>query len=237
MIGQPLSVSNLHKTYVGAEHPVFEGFNLEVEAGSLCAIVGVSGVGKTTLLNCVAALDHWAEGSIKVGEEFVPLHEPEAASLYRRRHVGLAFQQPHLLPEFTVLENLLMPIRILRDPKADDEVWALELLALIGLADLADRLPSTLSGGQAARVGLARALIRKPSLWLLDEPTGNLDPATADEVFAFLLRLHGELRPTTLIVTHNPLLSDLCERVVKMGTERCADPISYTDNMKNHDSE
>lgn len=217
MIGLPLVVSDLHKTYVGAEHPVFDGFSLEVEAGCLCAIVGVSGVGKTTLLNCVAALDHWTEGSIKVGEAFVPLHEPEAASLYRRRHVGLAFQQPHLLPEFTVLENLLMPIRILREPTAEDEAWGLELLALVGLGDLAGRLPSTLSGGQAARAGLARALVRKPSLWLLDEPTGNLDPDTAGEAFEFLLRLHRELRPTTLLVTHNPGLSDRCERVVRLG--------------------
>ena len=217
MIGQPLSIANLHKTYVGAEHPVFEGYSLEVEAGCLCAIVGVSGVGKTTLLNCVAALDHWTEGSIKVGGEYVPLHEPEAASLFRRRHVGLAFQQPHLLPEFTVLENLLMPIRIVHDLRAGDETWGLELLAMVGLADLAQRLPSTLSGGQAARAGLARALVRKPSLWLLDEPTGNLDPATAEEAFAFLLRLHRELRPTTLMVTHNPTLSIRCERTVRLG--------------------
>ena len=217
MIGQPLVIENLHKTYAGAEHPVFEGYRLEVKAGCLCAIVGVSGVGKTTLLNCIAALDHWSEGSIKVGETLVPLHEPEAAALFRRRHVGLAFQQPHLLPEFTILENLLMPVRIVGDLKDEDEAWALELLALVGLADLAPRLPSTLSGGQAARAGLARALVRRPSLWLLDEPTGNLDPATAEETFASLLRLHRELRPTTLMVTHNPALSARCERTVRLG--------------------
>lgn len=90
---------------------------------------------------------------------------------------------------------------------------------MVGLADLADRLPSTLSGGQGARAGLARALVRKPSLWLLDEPTGNLDPDTAEEAFGFLLRLQGELRPTTLIVTHNPSLSERCERVVRLGKE------------------
>jgi putative ABC transport system ATP-binding protein len=179
--------------------------------------VGVSGVGKTTLLNCVAALDHWTGGSIRIGAEDVPLHAPEAASLYRRKHVGLAFQQPHLLPEFTVLENLLMPVRIVRDPTPEDESWGQELLAMVGLADLAERLPSTLSGGQAARAGLARALVRKPSLWLLDEPTGNLDPATAEETFDFLLRLHQELRPTTLMVTHNPTLSERCERTVRLG--------------------
>jgi putative ABC transport system ATP-binding protein len=217
MIGQPLSITDLHKTYPGAEHPVFDGYGLEVEAGCLCAVVGVSGVGKTTLLNCVAALDHWNGGSIKVGDESVPLREPEAASLFRRKHVGLAFQQPHLLPEFTVLENLLMPLRIARSLQAQDEPWARELLAMVGLADLTDRLPSTLSGGQAARVGLARALVRKPSLWLLDEPTGNLDPDTAEEAFQFLLRLHRELKPTTLLVTHNPLLSERCERTERLG--------------------
>jgi putative ABC transport system ATP-binding protein len=217
MIGQQLSITGLDKTYPGAEHPVFQGYNLDVEAGTLCAVVGVSGVGKTTLLNCIAALDHWDAGTIQVNGETVPLHQPEAGALHRRRHIGLAFQQPHLLPEFTVLENLLMPLRILGPLDADQEAWGRQLLELVGLPELVDRLPSTLSGGQAARVGLARALVRKPSLWLLDEPTGNLDPATAEEVFDFLLRLHGELRPTTLLVTHNPALSARCERVVRLG--------------------
>jgi putative ABC transport system ATP-binding protein len=167
MTGLPLSVRNLHKTYAGAEHPVFDGFSLEVEAGSLCAVVGPSGVGKTTLLNCVAGLDHWESGSIQAGNQMVPMGQPEASALYRRAHVGLAFQQPHLLPEFTVEENLLMP---------------------------------------------------RPGLWLLDEPTGNLDPATAQEVFEFLLALHAELRPTTLLVTHNLALAERCGRIVRLGT-------------------
>ena len=110
-----------------------------------------------------------------------------------------------------------MPVRIVREPTREDEAWGQELLALVGLADLASRLPATLSGGQAARVGLARALVRRPSLWLLDEPTGNLDPATAEEAFEFLLRLHRELRPTTLMVTHNPNLSGRCERTERLG--------------------
>ena len=217
MNGLPLSIRNLHKTYAGSEHPVFDGFALEVEAGALCAVVGMSGVGKTTLLNCVAGLDHWEAGSIHAGDQQVPMGQPEASALFRRAHVGLAFQQPHLLPEFTVAENLLMPLRITGDLQPRDLTWVDELLAMVGLADMGKRLPGTLSGGQAARVGLARALVRRPSLWLLDEPTGNLDPATAQEVFAFLLRLHKELRPTTLLVTHNPLLSELCGRIVRLG--------------------
>lgn len=217
MIGQPLTISDLHKTYPGAEHPVFHGYSLEVEAGGLCAVVGVSGVGKTTLLNCIAGLDTWEEGHIQVNGEAVPKGDLEGLALFRRKHVGLAFQQPHLLPEFTVLENLLMPLRIDGSLAPGHEVWAMELLAHVGLADLAGRLPSTLSGGQAARTGLARALIRKPSLWLLDEPTGNLDPETAQEVFEVLLRLHGELKPTTLMVTHNLDLAERCERTVRLG--------------------
>ncbi|HQL47822.1 MAG: putative ABC transporter ATP-binding protein [Acidobacteria bacterium ADurb.Bin340] len=217
MIGQALSIENLHKTYEGAEHPVFDGFSLDVEAGALVAVVGVSGVGKTTLLNCIAGLDGWQGGGIRVGDEAVPLGNPEALALFRRRHAGLAFQQPHLLPEFTVLENLLMPFRIAGAVTAEDDAWVRELLGRVGLAGFEDRLPGTLSGGQAARVGLARALVRRPSLWLLDEPTGNLDPDTAMEVFEVLLKLHAELRPTTLLVTHNPELAARCQRTVRLG--------------------
>jgi putative ABC transport system ATP-binding protein len=216
MIGQTLTITGLHKTYPGNAHPVFDGFDLEVEAGCLCAIVGVSGVGKTTLLNCVAGLDHWEGGAIAVNREPVP-EGAEARALYRRRRVGLAFQQPHLLPEFTVRENLRMPLLIDGDESREAEAWIGELLATVGLGDLGERLPGQLSGGQAARAGLARALVRKPALWLLDEPTGNLDPATAEEVFGFLLNLHTELRPTTLLVTHNPGLAERCMRTVRLG--------------------
>jgi putative ABC transport system ATP-binding protein len=217
MNGLPLSIRELHKTYAGAEHPVFDGFSLEVEAGALCAVVGVSGVGKTTLLNCIAGLDHWESGSILAGAQAVPMGQPEASALFRRANVGLAFQQPHLLPEFTVEENLLMPWRISGELLPEHHAWVRELLDTVGLAELGQRLPGTLSGGQAARVGLARALVRRPGLWLLDEPTGNLDPATAQEVFEFLLRLHRELQPTTLLVTHNPMLAERCGRIVRLG--------------------
>jgi putative ABC transport system ATP-binding protein len=216
MIGQPLSIQGLHKTYPGNAHPVFDGFDLEVEAGSLCAIVGVSGVGKTTLLNCVAGLDHWEAGGITIGGDPVP-EGAEARALYRRCRVGLAFQQPHLLPEFTVRENLRMPLLIEGDVAPEAEAWIGQLLSTVGLGDLGERLPGQLSGGQAARAGLARALVRRPALWLLDEPTGNLDPATAEEVFGFLMGLHAELRPTTLLVTHNPGLAERCMRTVRLG--------------------
>ncbi len=216
MIGQPLTITGLHKTYPGNARPVFDGFDLEVAAGSLCALVGVSGVGKTTLLNCIAGLDHWEAGGIAVGGIAVPAGA-EARALFRRARVGLAFQQPHLLPEFTVRENLRMPLLIEDAVTPAAETWIDHLLATVGLGALGERLPNQLSGGEAARAGLARALVRRPALWLLDEPTGNLDPATSEEVFGFLLSLHAELRPTTLLVTHNPALAERCMRTVRLG--------------------
>jgi putative ABC transport system ATP-binding protein len=217
MIGLELQIRDLHKTYPGNEHPVFNGLDLTVAAGSLCALVGMSGVGKTTLLNCVAALDRWDAGSLSLGGKPVPQGDPTAGSLWRRHHVGLAFQSPHLLPEFTVYENLVLPLLVEGDLSPEQDEWIKHLLTTVGLLELVARFPGQLSGGQAARVGLVRALVRKPGLWLLDEPTGNLDPGTAEEVFGFLLKLHAELRPTTLIVTHNPELAARCERTVRLG--------------------
>jgi putative ABC transport system ATP-binding protein len=216
MIGEELRIEGLHKTYPGAEHPVFDGFDLQVEAGTLCAVVGVSGVGKTTLLNCIASLDRWEGGRIAIGGQAVPQGSPEAGSLYRRAKVGLAFQQPHLLPEFTLRENLRMPLLVAGEVDDASEQWIGRLLASVCLGELQHRYPNQLSGGQAARAGFARALVRKPALWLLDEPTGNLDPDTAEEVFGVLLRLQRELRPTTLMVTHNLDLAARCDRTVRL---------------------
>lgn len=213
----PLSIRDLHKTYAGSEHPVFDGFSLEVEPGALCAVMGPSGVGKTTLLNCIAGLDHWEGGSIRVGGTALDPSDRTAMSLHRRANIGLAFQQPHLLPEFTLEENLALPLMLDGGPDAAQKSWIGDLLSVVGLAELAQRFPNQLSGGQAARGGLARALVRKPALWLLDEPTGNLDPQTAEEVFGFLLRLHAELKPTTLLVTHNPELAARCGRIVHLS--------------------
>jgi putative ABC transport system ATP-binding protein len=214
--GQALIIDSLCKTYPGAEHPVFAGYGLSLPGGALCAIVGVSGVGKTTLLNCIAALDTWDSGAICVGDEPVPKNNPVQGALYRRRKVGMAFQWPHLLPEFTVLENMEIPLRIDNTLGQVESAWCKQLLELVGVGDLIGRLPSQISGGQAARVGLARALVRRPAIWLLDEPTGNLDPETANEVFQVLQALHRELRPTTLLVTHNPTLADGCESVERL---------------------
>lgn len=216
MHGLSLSIRDLNKKYPTSECPVFKNFSLEVSAGSLCAVVGPSGIGKTTLLNCVAGLDCWDSGTIYVNNQIVPIKNTEASAHYRRKHIGIAFQQPHLLPEFTVEENLLVPFRIAGNLEPASQAWITNLATMVGINELANRLPETLSGGQAARVCLVRALANKPSLWLLDEPTGNLDPNTAEEVFNFLLRLHNELRPTTLLVTHNINIAKRCERIIQL---------------------
>jgi len=216
MHGLSLSVRDLHKRYTTLEYPVFKNFSLEVTAGSLCAIVGPSGIGKTTLLNCIAGIDCWDSGTILVNKQSVPKNDPEASAKYRCKSIGMSFQQPHLLPEFTIEENLLMPLRIAGNLKKSDKAWITKLSTTIGINELANRLPETLSGGQAARVCLIRALANKPSLWLLDEPTGNLDSKTAEEVFRLLLNLHCELRPTTLLVTHNINIAKRCERIIKL---------------------
>jgi putative ABC transport system ATP-binding protein len=216
MNGLDLRIVNLHKTYPGAECPVFNGFCLDIKAGSLCAIIGPSGIGKTTLLNCISGLDHWELGSIYVGEQSIPTNNPEALALYRRKHIGMAFQQPYLMSEFTVEENLLIPFRIIGNVTSQQRNWVANLLTNMGLMHLANRFPETLSSGQAARIGLIRAIVRQPSIWLLDEPTGNLDPTTAKEVFQFLINIHQELRPTTLLVTHNIAIAERCEYIIKL---------------------
>jgi putative ABC transport system ATP-binding protein len=213
IFGQQLAIESLHKTYPGAEHPVFEGYSLSLEPGCLCALVGVSGIGKTTLLNCIAALDTWDSGEIAVDSTPIPKDNPHLGALYRRRSVGMAFQSPRLLPEFTILENMEIPLRIDNSLGSAEAEWCTRLLALVGIESLGGRLPHQISGGQAARAGLARALARKPAIWLLDEPTGNLDPETAGEVFHALQALHAELRPTTILVTHNPALAAKCQMV------------------------
>lgn len=208
-----VDVRQLYKSYPGSEHPVLNNFSMSLTPGSLNALVGPSGVGKTTLLNCLSGLDGWQSGSIHLGSHVMNPSDPRSSSLFRRQHIGLTFQDPRLLPEFTVLENVLIPMKL---DGGWDEVWGKSLLHEVGCSDLADRFPHQLSGGQAARIGLARAMVRKPSLWLLDEPTGNLDPVTADLITNFIHKLHQNLKPTTLIVTHNNVLAHICERQISL---------------------
>ncbi|MFM8430861.1 MAG: ABC transporter ATP-binding protein [Holophagaceae bacterium] len=209
-----VEVQQLSKRYPGSERPVLNNFSMALTPGSLNALVGPSGVGKTTLLNCLSGLDGWQSGSIHLGSHLMNPSDSIASSLFRRQYIGLTFQDPRLLPEFTVLENVLIPMKLDGDW---DEAWGKSLLHEVGCEGLADRFPHQLSGGQASRIGLARAMVRKPSLWLLDEPTGNLDPLTADLITSFIQKLHQHLKPTTLIVTHNQTLAQVCQHQISLA--------------------
>lgn len=209
-----VEVQQLSKRYPGSERPVLNNFSMALTPGSLNALVGPSGVGKTTLLNCLSGLDGWQSGSIHLGSHLMNPSDSIASSLFRRQYIGLTFQDPRLLPEFTVLENVLIPMKLDGDW---DEAWGKSLLHEVGCEGLADRFPHQLSGGQASRIGLARAMVRKPSLWLLDEPTGNLDPLTADLITGFIQKLHQHLKPTTLIVTHNQTLAQACQHQISLA--------------------
>jgi len=209
-----VDVQQLSKRYPGSERPVLNNFSMALTPGSLNALVGPSGVGKTTLLNCLSGLDGWQSGSIHLGSHLMNPSDSISSSLFRRQYIGLTFQDPRLLPEFTVLENVLIPMKLDGDW---DEAWGKSLLHEVGCEGLADRFPHQLSGGQASRIGLARATVRKPSLWLLDEPTGNLDPLTADLITSFIQKLHQHLKPTTLIVTHNQTLAQVCQHQISLA--------------------
>lgn len=215
-----ISVRGLGKRYAGA--PVFEHVSLSVSAGEFVAIIGESGVGKSTLLNCLAALDHWDEGRIDVqGTDLASLDETTRA-LWRRQHVGFVFQAFHVLPHLDVRQNVALPLMLLGQsgPAAQERVSA--MLAAVGLAGLGERLPQQLSGGQLQRVAIARALVHRPGLLLADEPTGNLDPQTASQVMALLLQQTREHGAALVLVTHSEAAAAQADRVLRLTAQGIA---------------
>jgi lipoprotein-releasing system ATP-binding protein len=213
-----VSVSGLNKTYVTGTQRlhVLRDVEMEVAAGEMLAIVGASGVGKSTLLHVLGALDRADSGSIRIGD--VDLRAMSDASLvtFRNRNVGFVFQFHHLLPEFDAAENIQMPMRIARVPLADARARAADLLARVGLGERMNHRPNMLSGGEQQRVAVARALIMKPALLLADEPTGDLDETTADSLHALLREMHAAHGLTSVIATHNPRLASACDRVLRL---------------------
>lgn len=207
-----VEVRALTKRY-GA-HTVFEAVDLTVRSGEIVAIVGESGVGKSTLLNCIAGLDSADGGDVRVmGEAVARLPEAEQARL-RRRHIGFVFQAFHVLPHLTVAQNVALPLLLLGG--GDDRERVQRALAQVGLADLGERMPAQLSGGQLQRVAIARALIHRPALLLADEPSGNLDPKTAESVLDALVeqvRSHGA---ACLLVTHSPAAAARADRILEL---------------------
>jgi len=213
-----LEASGLVKSYPVGGRPltVLRDLDLQVNAGEMLAIVGASGVGKSTLLHVLGGLDRADEGRIAVdGHELTTMADADIVA-FRNRHVGFVFQFHHLLPEFNALENAEMPMRIARMRIADARPRAEELLTRVGLGERLTHRPGTLSGGEQQRVAVARALVMRPSLLLADEPTGDLDEQTADALHALLREMHQIYGLTSVIATHNPRLAAACDRTLRL---------------------
>jgi len=217
-----LDVAGLHKRYrhgLTVLH-VLQGLDLQVAAGEMVAVVGASGVGKSTLLHVIGGLDAWDDGTITLGGQ--PLAEQREAErvAFRNRTVGFVFQFHHLLPEFSAVENAEMPLRIGRVAPAAARARATALLQRVGLGDRLEHRPGTLSGGEQQRVALARALVTRPQLLLADEPTGDLDERTADDLHGLIREMHREHGLTSVIATHNMRLAATCDRVLRLAGGR-----------------
>jgi lipoprotein-releasing system ATP-binding protein len=199
---------------------VLRDLDLQVEAGEMVAIIGASGVGKSTLLHVLGGLDRVEQGTIAIGDTAVTaLPDPDIVA-FRNRSVGFVFQFHHLLPEFSALENAEMPMRIARIPMTETRERAGDLLRRVGLGERLTHRPGMLSGGEQQRVAVARALVMRPSILLADEPTGDLDEQTADSLHALLREMHGAYGLTSVIATHNPRLAAGCDRVLRLQEGR-----------------
>jgi putative ABC transport system ATP-binding protein len=209
-----LNIRNLSKCYgEDGSDPVFADVNLDVAPGEFVAIVGESGVGKSTLLNCLAGLDTVSGGEVRVLDTLITQLDDQAAARFRRRHLGFVFQAFHVLPHLDVAQNVAVPLMLLGQPDAARVQAALQA---VGLGDLGHRLPQALSGGQLQRVAIARALIHQPSLLLADEPTGNLDPETAAHIMDVLLAQTREHGAACVMVTHSQAAAQRADRVLRL---------------------
>jgi lipoprotein-releasing system ATP-binding protein len=199
---------------------VLRGLDLSMEQGEMVAIVGASGVGKSTLLHILGGLDSLDSGTVRInGTDLASLSDGELVT-FRNHHIGFVFQFHHLLPEFTALENAEMPMRIARRAAAERRVRAATLLESVGLGERLSHRPGMLSGGEQQRVAIARALIMEPDLLLADEPTGDLDEHTADTLHQLLRGMTRERGLTSVIATHNPRLAASCDRVLRLEEGR-----------------
>jgi lipoprotein-releasing system ATP-binding protein len=217
-----LRAVNLKKVFRSghSELVLFENLSFQVNGGEMLAIVGESGAGKSTLLHILGVLDTASEGDVYFAQsELNKLSEDDAAE-FRSRELGFVWQFHYLLPEFTALENVAMPLLMRGGGRREAERNALHWLQEVGLADRASHRSGELSGGEQQRVALARALVTRPKLLLADEPTGDLDNRTAEAVFELISRLHREYRLTSLIVTHNLAFARRCDRVLQLERGR-----------------
>ena len=217
-----LSVCALSKSYVVGDRrlPVLRDLELTVDEGEMVAVVGASGIGKSTLLQCVGGLDAIDGGSVTIAGTELSSVGDDARVAFRNRHIGFVFQFHHLLPEFSAVENVEMPLRIARAARGEAHRRAEALLGEVGLGERMTHRPGMLSGGEQQRTAVARALVMQPALLLADEPTGDLDEQTGRDLHALLRRLHETRRLTSLIATHNLQLAAACDRVLRLEDGR-----------------
>ena len=210
-----IKVSNIRKSFGDLE--VLKGVSLEVGKGEIVSIVGASGAGKTTLLQIMGTLLEADGGEVEIaGTKVLGLSEKRTAE-FRNRHIGFVFQFHNLLPEFSALENVMMPALIGGAKRKDAEQQALELLDAVGLTERADHKPAQLSGGEQQRVAIARALINRPSVLFADEPTGNLDTHNRDEIQSLLFDVREKFGQTIVMVTHDERLAEMADRKIVMS--------------------
>jgi len=217
-----LSAGGLHKAYLAPRGrlEVLRGVDLEVERGTILAIIGASGSGKSTLLNVLGTLDRADAGTLAVRGRQVDRMRPAELAEFRARHLGFIFQFHHLLPEFTAEENVMLPLLIAGVSQAQARRRGREVLQAVGLDARREHRPAQLSGGEAQRVAVARALAAEPELVLADEPSGNLDPASAEALHQLMSSLARERRQTFVMVTHNDRLAAIADRVLRLEDGR-----------------
>ncbi len=209
-----ISAKNIHKYY--DQLHVLKGVDLDIKKGEIVSIVGASGAGKTTLLQIIGTLDKHSEGTLLIHQTDIASLNRKALAQFRNEHLGFIFQFHQLLPEFTALENVCIPAFIKKTPKAAAEKRAKELLAFLGLSHRENHKPNELSGGEQQRVAVARALINNPSIILADEPSGNLDTESAENLHNLFFELRDEFGQTFVIVTHNEELAGMADRKLVM---------------------
>lgn len=218
-----VKANGLKKYYGKGETLVkaLDGVDLEIERGKFTAIVGTSGSGKSTLLNMLGGLDVPTEGSVQIGGQELSRLNSEQATIFRRKQIGFIFQNYNLIPVLTVWENIIFPITL--DGRRPDKKFIMEVVQFLGLDSRLDTLPNNLSGGQQQRVAIARALASKPSLILADEPTGNLDSKTSDDVVGLLKVTGSQFRQTIVMITHNPDIAAQADRIIRIEDGKIAE--------------